>query len=230
MSRTWWQAVGAVVFALAVVAGTVTVTRAAMTSAPEPGSGSGSASSAGAAAGSGVAGSPREDSADAGFARDMAAHHQQAVEMSFLVRDRTKDADVRRLAYDIANTQANQRGMMLGWLDLWGLPKVASAEAPVMGWTGDAAHSEHASRQDGLMPGMATRAQLKALGEASGRDAEVRYLRLMIAHHKGGVEMARGCVTLCSVGVEKELAQGMVDAQRSEMELMEGMLRERGVE
>lgn len=225
VSRTWWQAVGAVVFALAVVAGTVTVTRAAMTSAPEPGAGT--ASEAGAAAGPGVAGGPRADSADAGFARDMAAHHQQAVEMSFLVRDRTKDADVRRLAYDIANTQANQRGMMLGWLDLWGLPKVGSAEVPVMAWMGDAAHSEHAAREDGLMPGMATRAQLKALGEASGREAEVQYLRLMVAHHKGGVEMARGCVKLCSVGVEKELAQGMVNAQQSELELMEELLRER---
>ncbi len=30
---------------------------------------------------------------------------------------------MRRLAYDIAQTQANQRGMMIGWLDLWGLPR-----------------------------------------------------------------------------------------------------------
>ncbi|MFB6808921.1 DUF305 domain-containing protein [Streptomyces sp. NPDC056387] len=72
-------------------------------------------------------------SPDAGFARDMAVHHQQAVEMSFIVRDRTKDEAVRGLAYDIANTQANQRGMLLGWLDLWGLPKVVADEPP-MSW------------------------------------------------------------------------------------------------
>ncbi|MHC5908965.1 DUF305 domain-containing protein, partial [Streptomyces sp. S6] len=36
---------------------------------------------------------------DAGFARDMAVHHQQAVEMSYIVRDRTDDEEVRRLAY-----------------------------------------------------------------------------------------------------------------------------------
>ncbi|ALV33068.1 hypothetical protein AS200_14145 [Streptomyces sp. CdTB01] len=36
---------------------------------------------------------------DVGFARDMAVHHQQAVEMSFIIRDRTDDEDVRRLAY-----------------------------------------------------------------------------------------------------------------------------------
>ncbi|MFJ2746012.1 DUF305 domain-containing protein [Streptomyces sp. NPDC087440] len=225
MSRTAWQAVGAVVFALLVVAGTVTVTRAAMTSSSGVSGGSGVSAPSEAAssgAGPGVPGGPRGDSADAGFARDMAAHHQQAVEMSFLVRDRTKDADVRRLAYDIANTQANQRGMMLGWLDLWGLPKTGTAP---MGWMG---HAGHAQNPEGLMPGMATRAQLADLGRASGRAAEVRYLTLMIAHHKGGVEMARGCVRLCSVPVEKDLAQGMVDAQQAEVELMEGMLRERG--
>ncbi|MGV9241012.1 DUF305 domain-containing protein, partial [Streptomyces nigra] len=45
---------------------------------------------------------PGADSADAGFARDMSVHHQQAVEMAYVVRDRTDDEDVRRLAYDIA--------------------------------------------------------------------------------------------------------------------------------
>ncbi len=64
----------------------------------------------------------------------MAVHHQQAVEMSYVVRDRTDDEEVRRLAYDIAQTQANQRGMLLGWLDLWELPKV-SADPP-MTWMG----------------------------------------------------------------------------------------------
>ncbi|MEU7059420.1 DUF305 domain-containing protein [Streptomyces sp. NPDC046197] len=167
---------------------------------------------------------PTADSADAGFARDMAVHHQQAVEMSYTVRDRTSDPDVRRLAYDIAQTQANQRGMLLGWLDLWGLPKV-SADPP-MTWMG---MGDMASGKDGaLMPGMATNSEMKKLGELSGRQAEVFYLQLMTDHHKGGIHMAEGCVAKCTVGVEKKLAQGMVDAQRSELQLMADMLRERG--
>jgi len=40
--------------------------------------------------------------------------------------------------------------------------------------------------------------------------------------------MAEGCVAKCTVGVEKSLAQGMVDAQQSEIKLMSGMLKERG--
>ncbi|WNM34682.1 DUF305 domain-containing protein [Streptomyces sp. Li-HN-5-11] len=167
---------------------------------------------------------PTADSADAGFARDMAVHHQQAVEMSYIVRDRTTNAEVRRLAYDIAQTQANQRGMLLGWLDLWGLPKV-SADPP-MTWMG---MGDMASGKDGaLMPGMATNAEMKKLGQLNGKQAEVFYLQLMTDHHKGGIHMAEGCVAKCTVGVEKRLAQGMADAQQSEIQLMAGMLKERG--
>ncbi|MGW2747686.1 DUF305 domain-containing protein [Streptomyces sp. NPDC001450] len=169
---------------------------------------------------------PAAESADAGFARDMAVHHQQAVEMSYIVRDRTKDEEVRRLAYDIAQTQANQRGMLLGWLDLWGLPKV-SADPP-MTWMG---MGDMASGKDGaLMPGMATNTELKKLQSLSGKQAEIFYLQLMTDHHKGGIHMAEGCVAKCTVGVEKRLAQGMVDAQQSEIELMTGMLKERGAQ
>ena len=167
---------------------------------------------------------PATDSADAGFARDMATHHQQAVEMSYIVRDRTKDEEIRRLAYDIAQTQANQRGMLLGWLDLWELPKVPQG-AP-MEWMG---MGDMPPGKDGaLMPGMATNTELEKLGKLNGRAAEVRYLQLMIKHHKGGIHMAEGCVDRCEVGVELRLAQGMVDSQESEIELMTDLLKARG--
>ncbi|MDT3723356.1 DUF305 domain-containing protein [Streptomyces sp. DSM 41972] len=167
---------------------------------------------------------PAADSADAGFARDMAVHHQQAVEMSYVVRDRTDDEEVRRLAYDIAQTQANQRGMLLGWLDLWELPKV-SADPP-MTWMG---MGDAAAGEDGaLMPGMATDAEMERLGRMSGRQAEVFYLQLMTKHHRGGVHMAEGCVRACEVDTGKRLASGMAEGQESEIRLMAGMLRARG--
>ncbi|MFJ4836969.1 DUF305 domain-containing protein [Streptomyces sp. NPDC088746] len=181
---------------------------------------------------------PSARSADAGFARDMAVHHQQAVEMSFVVRDATGDEDVRRLAYDIANTQANQRGMLLGWLDLWELPKTAPEGQGPMAWMPDGGHSGHSGHamqgmegmdHDGaLMPGMATRTELDRLRAARGKPAEVLFLQLMTDHHKGGVAMARGCAERCTVPVERRLAQGMVEAQQSELDLMADMLAARG--
>ncbi|MFJ3658745.1 DUF305 domain-containing protein [Streptomyces nigra] len=169
---------------------------------------------------------PAADSADAGFARDMAVHHQQAVEMSFIVRDRTTDENVRRLAYDIAQTQANQRGMLLGWLDLWNLPKTSTDG--YMSWMKGGGHHGHQMKDGSLMPGMATNAELDQLRKASGKQAEILYLQLMTDHHMGGASMARGCAQQCDVPQERDLAQGMVDAQQSEMNLMTDMLKERG--
>ncbi|MEV5976061.1 DUF305 domain-containing protein [Streptomyces sp. NPDC052114] len=168
-------------------------------------------------------GTPASSSADAGFAQDMAVHHQQAVEMSYIVRDRTDDEEVRRLAYDIAQTQANQRGMLLGWLDLWELPKVP--EGAPMEWMG---MGDMPAGEDGaLMPGMATRTELDRLGKLSGKKAEVLYLQLMTRHHRGGVHMAEGCVKRCEVPVERRLARGMVESQESEIALMSTMLKSR---
>ncbi|WSI73987.1 DUF305 domain-containing protein [Streptomyces sp. NBC_01335] len=182
---------------------------------PSSASSSGTASPAGRSA-------PADGSVDAGFARDMSVHHQQAVEMSFIVRDRTDDEDVRRLAYDIINTQANQRGMMLGWLEAWGLPK--SSAVPPMRWMGHTV-----TPHDGaLMPGMATDTQLDALRAAKGEEAEVLYLRLMTAHHTAGAEMAQAAADTATTEVIENLATGMVRGQRSEIALMADMLRERG--
>ncbi|MFG2866601.1 DUF305 domain-containing protein [Streptomyces sp. NPDC048338] len=205
-NRTQWAAITAVVLALLFAGGALTVASAQRDAEPR---------------------TPVTESADAGFARDMSVHHQQAVEMSFIVRDRTKDEEVRRLAYDIANTQANQRGMMLGWLDMWGLPKVESGTEP-MSWMGMGGHGDAGPLDGALMPGMATKTELDRLRKAEGREAEILYLQLMSDHHKGGVHMARGCVEKCSVDIERKLAQGMVEAQESELALMADLLAARG--
>ncbi|MCY0937310.1 DUF305 domain-containing protein [Streptomyces sp. H34-S4] len=218
VARTYWAAGSAVGLALLFAVGATVATAGGADSAPS-------------------SRTPGLYSADAGFARDMAVHHQQAVEMSFIVRDRTKDEPVRSLAYDIANTQANQRGMLLGWLDLWGLPKAVADEPPMswMGTQGAAGMEGHdmggvVTKPGALMPGMATKEELAQLGSAEGRDAEVLYLRLMTDHHKGGVAMARGCATQCENPAERALAQGMVEAQQSELSLMADMLKQRGAE
>ncbi|WP_441246722.1 DUF305 domain-containing protein [Kitasatospora sp. McL0602] len=173
-----------------------------------------------------TASAPANGSPEAGFARDMAAHHQQAIDMSFIVRDRTQNDEVRRLAFDIINTQANQRGMMMGWLDQWGLPQ-SSGDQPMAWMNMGHAYEAH----DGsLMPGMATNADLTKLRGLSGHDAEVFYLQLMVRHHTGGVEMAQGYVDISANPVEKRLAQTMVNGQRSEIDLITQMLHDRGAQ
>ncbi|QKW35864.1 DUF305 domain-containing protein [Actinomadura sp. NAK00032] len=166
---------------------------------------------------------PGTDGPEAGFARDMSAHHAQAVRMSFIVRDRTGDADVKLLAYDIITTQQAQIGMMTAWLDEWELPKT-DPSGPMRWMSGHGGHRAGAS----AMPGMATREQLADLEKASGEDAEVGFLRLMIAHHRGGVDMAEAVLARTGHDRVRRLARTMVEGQRSEITLMNTMLRERG--
>ncbi|MEU5382481.1 MULTISPECIES: DUF305 domain-containing protein [Kitasatospora] len=206
--RFWWPAALAAVVALGLGV-------PALVSGSTPASGSPTAAAPAA---------PATDSAEAGFARDMATHHQQAIDMSFIIRDRTQSEEVRGFAFDIINTQANQRGMLMGFLDQWGLSQ--STTAKPMTWM----NHPYEAHDGSLMPGMATNTELDRLRSLSGQDAEVYYLQLMIKHHKAGAEMAQAYVDAGRNAPEKRLAQGMVDAQHAEIQLMTDMLAERGAQ
>lgn len=168
---------------------------------------------------------PYTTSPEAGFARDMSIHHQQAIEMSFLVRDRTDNEAVRNFAYDIINTQAAQRGMLLGWLDLWSLPATTS-ETP-MQWMQIGMKGMMPSFTPGaVMPGMATKEEMDQLINATGQEAEKLFLELMIRHHEGGVMMARGLINLSNHPQTARLAQTIVDGQQSEIKYMQQLLEQ----
>ncbi|MFP5416829.1 MAG: DUF305 domain-containing protein [Actinomycetes bacterium] len=159
---------------------------------------------------------------DVGFSRDMAVHHQQAVLMSQLVRDRATDEELRAIALDMVLTQTNQTGHLQGWLRLWGEP--LAVEGPPMTWM--AGHEGHGA--DEPMAGLASQADLNALEASAGVEAERRYLTLMIPHHAGGVEMAQYAVEHASVPAVRDLAGSMVSAQTTEMETLRKLLEVRG--
>ncbi|MTV27603.1 DUF305 domain-containing protein [Nitriliruptoraceae bacterium ZYF776] len=159
---------------------------------------------------------PVEESVDVGFARDMAVHHAQGVEIAELIRGRTDDHRIAALAADIALRQQAQIGRMQGWLALWGHDQ--TAVGPRMAWMG--------RPRDGLMPGMATRAELNALADAEGDDAERRFLELMIGHHVAGVEMAQVAAAEAQVTDVRRLAAAMAAGQRAEIDAMRQLLVE----
>ena len=167
---------------------------------------------------------PSDFGADAGFARDMQTHHAQAVQLAFLVRDRTEDEEVRTVAYDIITSQQQQAGQMYGWLVQWGLDQTGS-RAP-MAWVGGEHAAAHTAA-DGTMLGTATAAQIAELEAATGVEAERIFLRLMIAHHTGGIAMAQAAAAEARTPEVKTLANAIVTAQTAEVQQMEQMLAER---
>ena len=159
---------------------------------------------------------PADDSLDAGFARDMQLHHNQAVDMSVVVRDRTEDEAVRGVALDILLTQRQQSGQMYGWLESWGLPQASAA--PAMEWMG----------MGGMpMMGLASDEDMQRLREADGVAAERLFLELMIAHHQGGVHMAERAAEDASQPHVRDLAEAMAQGQAAEIVYLEGLLAQR---
>jgi uncharacterized protein (DUF305 family) len=171
---------------------------------------------------------PGDASPEAGFARDMAVHHAQAVEMSFTVRDATDDESVRTLAYDIIVTQTAQRGIFMGWLQQWGLGQ--ATERPSMAWMTEHGHGTPAATGSGApaMPGMASAAELDRLRGLKGKEAEILFLQLMIRHHEGGVQMAEGLLRLSDREEVATMARHIVTGQSGEIKLMTDMLEQRG--
>jgi uncharacterized protein (DUF305 family) len=187
-------------------------------------------------------GTPSDTSPEAGFARDMSTHHAQAVAMAEAIRDRTEDPDLKLLATDIALGQQGQIGRMSGWLDEWGL-SISSTNAPMAWITDESGHdgmdmsstsgtasdgTSHLDPATGLMPGMATRPQISALSTLPIDEAEVSFLQLMIAHHKGGVEMAQAILARTDRIDVVRLATSIVNAQQAEITVMTDMLATRG--
>jgi uncharacterized protein (DUF305 family) len=167
---------------------------------------------------------PTADSVDAGFSRDMARHHLQAVEMANLALTRSEDRAVTGLAFDISATQTNQAGRMQGWLSLWGVPLTGGDP---MAWMGDGGHDMGMDMAT-PMPGMATEEELAGLRELSGTAFDVEFLRLMIRHHQGGEEMAEYAAEHAGTAVVRDLAGTILESQSAETTLMTDMLTARG--
>ena len=166
--------------------------------------------------------------AEIGFAQDMSVHHQQAIEMAFLIREKTDNQEIRGFAFDIINTQANQRGMMLGWLDLWQQP-LSSTKTPMIWMRDDMSAMDHSQMTTvftpgAYMPGMATSEEMQTLAETTGADAEQLFLELMIRHHQGGVMMADGVIKRSDNETVTRLAQTMVNGQQAEIDYMNELL------
>jgi uncharacterized protein (DUF305 family) len=159
---------------------------------------------------------PSDNSAEAGFARDMKTHHAQAVQMALITRDRTTDETLKFLLTDMILTQQNQIGQMEGWLNVWGLP--LGSDQPAMAWMG---HST-----SGLMPGMATDEQIAQLSTLPEREMVIQFMTLMIAHHQSAVEMANAILDRTSNDVVRHLAESIIKTQQGEINVMNEYLAE----
>ncbi|MFI6264752.1 DUF305 domain-containing protein [Micromonospora sp. NPDC051006] len=165
---------------------------------------------------------PGDDSVEAGFARDMTAHHAQAVEMGLIAFQRATDPEVRTMGGDIASGQQGEIGTMQTWLRLWGLDPTGSQ--PRMAWMSDGASLV----KDGLMPGMATPAEMTKLRAAQGREFDLLFLNMMVTHHLGGIHMIDGLLDASDEQDVVRTAQTMKNTQQTDLTNMRNALKRLG--
>jgi len=159
----------------------------------------------------------QHNAADVAFAQGMIPHHRQAVTMSELAASRAASSAVKELAERIEKAQAPEIETMSGWLQKWG-EKVPAADSP-------AGHGGHASGGAGhAMPGMMSAEDMATLEKASGQAFDEAFLRLMIEHHQGAVEMAGTELKEGAHQPALDLADAVVTTQTAEITAMRKLL------
>jgi uncharacterized protein (DUF305 family) len=77
---------------------------------------------------------------------------------------------------------------------------------------------------------MASDEELAQLRTLSGEEFDVLFLQLMTRHHQGGYDMARYALEHAEEPAVRTLARTIVESQSAEVDLMTGMLADRGAE
>jgi uncharacterized protein (DUF305 family) len=143
---------------------------------------------------------------DVMFAQMMLPHHEQAVEMSDTLLDKSDsvDSDVVALAQTIKDEQAPEIEQLTTWLEDWDQDTSASMD-----------HS---------MDGMMSESDMTALEDAEGTDAARLFLEQMTEHHNGAVEMAQEEIDGGESPDAVEMANNIVESQTAQIEQMEALL------
>ena len=180
--------------------------------------------------------------ADVTFMQAMIPHHYQALQLARLVEDRTNNTDLAEIAGRIESGQEDEIAFMQDWLRRRGEDApdpAASARADSAmaasamdhagmdhsmhggGGTAAAIHTEH-------MAGMATPQQMAQLAAATGAEFDRLFLTLMIAHHKGALDMAETLLDAPGSAYDPTLYRFVSDVQNdqsTEIDRMDALLK-----
>jgi len=161
--------------------------------------------------------------ADISFMQGMVMHHSQAVEMTDLLRTRSRNKELQELGRRISISQTDEMKYMRQWLEDRGQPVSTGHD-----------HMDHMGAMKGmdmssmpLMPGMLTPQQMQALSKATGRTFDHLFLTGMIQHHTGALVMVRDLFDTPGAGQDAVLfdfATDVDNTQRAEINIMQGML------
>lgn len=146
---------------------------------------------------------------DVHFLQMMIPHHEQAIEMSDIALDPTIGASdvVKGLATQIKGAQDPEITQMNKWLTDLGKTEMDSS----MDMTGK-------------MDGMLTADQLMNLGTLRGAEFDNAWIKAMIGHHEGAIEMATVVIADGTNSQVRVLAEAIIIGQQKEIGTLKALL------
>ena len=146
---------------------------------------------------------------DVHFLQMMIPHHEQAIEMSDIALDPTIGASdvVKGLATQIKGAQDPEITQMNKWLTDLGKTEMDSS-----------------MDMSGKMDGMLTADQLMNLGTLRGAEFDSAWIKAMIGHHEGAVEMATVVIAKGSNSQVRILAEAIIIGQQKEIGTLKALL------
>lgn len=159
----------------------------------------------------------RHNHTDLAFLQMMIPHHAQALVMSRLAPDHARSPQVKALASRIQAAQGPEIVGMAAWLREKGVDVPKAAEDP--------SAYDHGAHGHQPMVGMLTEQQMAELRTARGRAFDQLFLRSMIRHHRGAIEMADSVMREGADARVIEMANDVVASQSVEIALMQRLLK-----
>lgn len=152
---------------------------------------------------------------DKHFIEQMIPHHEGAIDMAKLAKERSKLPEILTLSDSIIQSQSDEIDQMKKWYKNWYGSDIATTSDDGMGMG-----MGRGMMQGGMMGGSTS--DLEVLRNSSNFDRS--FLQEMIPHHQMAVMMAQMLLQGTSKSEMKELAQNIITAQEKEIEQMRSWL------